>query len=151
LFTKEDVMKKRALLAIALLSAACARTEPRPSPKPRTLADALAAGEGKDIMKDMGYCPGEGLPGLGFRRVREAPPCPIERYLGANLKDPSSYQAVVIGGNEACRIEQDDKAKKYLVICSYRARNSFGAFALHTQRFHVSNNRVVKVEDGAFR
>jgi len=145
----------RALLAIAVLSSACARQAPAPSPsptpKPRTLAEALAAGEGKDIMKGMGYCPGEGLPGLGFRRIREAPPCPVERYLGANLKDPSSYQAIIIGGDEACRIEQDDKARKFLVDCSYRARNSFGALVLHTQRFHVVGNRVVKVENGSIR
>jgi hypothetical protein len=107
-----------------------------PTPPPTTLS-AQEQRFGK-----IEYCPGSGLKGLGFSRIREAPPCPVEMYLARSLKDPSSYQGV---GKRACDVSAGDKA--WLVDCTYRAKNSFGALVVHTQRFHVLNGAVVKVED----
>ena len=91
------------------------------------------------------YCPGQGIPGLGLRRAREIPPCPVELYLGRGLKDPRSYEADPGIGKRACSISAAKDV--WLVDCRYRARNSFGALVAHSQRFHVKGNAVVKVED----
>jgi hypothetical protein len=93
----------------------------------------------------LGYCPGSGLKGLGFSRIREAPPCPVELHLGRTLKDPSSYQGVPYAGTRACSVSPGKDA--WLVDCSFRAKNSFGALVVHTQRFHVLHGVVTKVED----
>lgn len=94
----------------------------------------------------LGYCPGSGLKVLGgFSRIREAPPCPVEMYLARSLKDPSSYQGAPYAGTRACSVEESKDA--WLVDCSFRAKNSFGALVVHTQRFHVMGGAVVKVEN----
>ena len=93
----------------------------------------------------LGYCPGMGRKGLGFSRIREAPPCPVEMYLAANLKDPSSYEGPKGVGARACSVSAGKDA--WLVECRYRARNSFGALVPHAQRFHVTAGQVVKVQN----
>jgi hypothetical protein len=127
--------------ACAVLVGACViLVKSTPTPPPTTLSAAA-----QRLGGELTYCPGSGLPGLGLRRAREIPPCPVEMYLGRTLKDPTSYEADPGIGKRACSASAGKDV--WLVDCTYRARNSFGAMVRHSQRFHVKGSAVLKVED----
>jgi len=87
--------------------------------------------------KEPGYCPGRGLKHLGL--FVKGPPCAVELYLGRVLDDPRSFEPV-----GRCAVAPGKVA--WVVDCSYRARNAFGAMILKRQRFLVRDDVLLKVE-----
>ena len=57
----------------------------------------------------------------------------VKRYLKNNLKDPDSFEAI-----EWSPVTKVDlSTHKYIVRCKYRAKNSFGGFAIENQLFYL--------------
>jgi len=71
----------------------------------------------------------------------------VEQWLKHNLKDPDSFQA--IEWSPVVEIPPGSKLPhKFIARCKYRAKNSFGGYAIEQKMFYLdSEGRVVNVKD----
>lgn len=68
---------------------------------------------------------------------------PVTKYLKTNLKDPKSVE--YIEWSEVVPLELDGE-HYWVVRCKYRAKNSFGGYAIEEKYFFIQHGQVVSVE-----